>query len=45
MKQLGKIKLLPSEIIKALALNVELQKLLLVDTQEIPADDQFQPLS
>ena len=45
MKQLGKIKLLPSEIIKALSLNTELQKLLVVDVQEMPSDDQFESMS
>jgi hypothetical protein len=45
MKQLGKIKSLPCEIIKALALNTELQKLLVVDLQDIPSDDDFEEKS
>lgn len=41
MKELGKIKNLPCEIIKILASNIQLQKLLLVDSQELPADEHF----
>jgi hypothetical protein len=43
MKELGKIKNLPCEIIKILASNLQLQKLLLVDSQELPSDSDFQP--
>lgn len=43
MKELGKIKNLPCEIIKILASNLQLQKLLLVDSQELPDDSNFQP--
>lgn len=41
MKELGKIKNLPCEIIKILASNIQLQKLLLVDSQELPTDEHF----
>lgn len=41
MKELGKIKSLPVEIIMKLASNTRLQKLLLVDTQDLPADEDF----
>jgi hypothetical protein len=41
MKELGKIKSLPVEIIMKLASNTHLQKLLLVDTQDLPADESF----
>ena len=41
MKELGKIKNLPCEIIKILASNIQLQKLLLVDSQELPTDERF----
>ena len=45
MKQLGKIKLLPCEIIRALASNMELQKLLIVDAQDMPTDEQFKSMN
>jgi hypothetical protein len=41
MKELGKIKMLPCEIVKILANNIRLQKLLISDSQELPADDEF----
>lgn len=42
MKELGKIKSLPTEIIMQLAQNLRLQKLLLVDAQELPEDKNFE---
>ena len=44
MKTLGKIKELPCEIIQRLAKNNELQKLLLVDTNDISTVEDFNPL-
>lgn len=41
MKELGKIKMLPCEIVKILANNIRLQKLLISDSQELPTDDEF----
>lgn len=42
MKELGKIKMLPCEIVKILANNIRLQKLLISDSQELPTDDEFE---
>ena len=45
MKQLGKIKNLPQEIIQQLSFNTNLQKLLLIDTQDPFGASDFSPLS
>ena len=45
MKTLGKIKNLPQEIVQTLSLNENLQRLLLVDTQDPLGDSTFKMLS
>ena len=45
MKTLGKIKNLPQEIVQTLSLNENLQRLLLVDTQDPLSDSTFKMLS